>query len=101
MLFMGQEFAASAPFLFFADFPPGELARQIREGRKGFLAQFPSYGSPDAQAAIADPCIPPSFSAPNSIGRNVNGTASVIGCTRICFGSVAKIRSSRSKRGIG
>ncbi len=61
MLFMGQEFAASAPFLFFADFPPGELARQIREGRKGFLAQFPSYGSPDAQAAIADPCDPAVF----------------------------------------
>ncbi|MBA2484551.1 MAG: malto-oligosyltrehalose trehalohydrolase [Nitrospira sp.] len=56
MLFMGQEFAASAPFLFFVDFPPGELAGQIYQGRKEFLAQFPSYGSPDAQASIADPC---------------------------------------------
>ncbi len=61
MLFMGQEFAASAPFLFFADFPPGELAGQIHQGRKAFLAQFPSYGSPDAQAAIADPCDPAIF----------------------------------------
>ena len=61
MLFMGQEFAASAPFLFFADFPPGELAGQIHQGRKAFLAQFPSYGSPDAQAAIDDPCDPAIF----------------------------------------
>ncbi len=61
MLFMGQEFAASAPFLFFADFPPGELAGQIHQGRKEFLAQFPSYASPDAQAAIGDPCDPAVF----------------------------------------
>ena len=61
MLFMGQEFAASAPFLFFADFPPGELAGQIHRGRKEFLAQFPSYGSSHAQAAIADPCEPAVF----------------------------------------
>ena len=61
MLFMGQEFAASAPFLFFVDFPPGELAGQIHQGRKGFLAQFPSYASRDAQAAIANPCDPAIF----------------------------------------
>ncbi len=61
MLFMGQEFAASSPFLFFVDFPPGELAGQIHQGRKEFLAQFPSYGSQDAQAAIIDPCAPAVF----------------------------------------
>ena len=61
MLFMGQEFGASAPFLFFADFPPGELARQIHQGRKQFLAQFPSYASAGAQAAVADPRDPAVF----------------------------------------
>jgi maltooligosyltrehalose trehalohydrolase len=61
MLFMGQEFASSAPFLFFADFPPGTLAGQIHQGRKEFLAQFPSYGSPGAQAAIPDPREPAVF----------------------------------------
>ena len=61
MLFMGQEFAASAPFLFFTDFPPGPLARDIHQGRKAFLGQFPSYGSPDAQAAIDDPSNPEVF----------------------------------------
>jgi maltooligosyltrehalose trehalohydrolase len=41
MLFQGQEFAASSPFLFFADFE-GELAEAVRRGRREFLTQFPS-----------------------------------------------------------
>lgn len=61
LLFMGQEFAASAPFLFFADFPPGRLSEEIHAGRRKFLAQFPSYGSPHAQAAVVDPCDPTTF----------------------------------------
>lgn len=61
LLFMGQEFAASSPFLFFADFPPGQLARDIHQGRKQFLAQFPSYASHAAQDAIGDPCSPSMF----------------------------------------
>ena len=36
MLFQGQEFAASAPFLYFADFDP-ELAAPVRKGRAEFL----------------------------------------------------------------
>ena len=58
LLFMGQEFAASSPFLFFADFPPGELAQAIHRGRRKFLAQFPSVASVEAQTAIPDPCNP-------------------------------------------
>ncbi|MCC2641394.1 MAG: 1,4-alpha-glucan branching protein [Nitrospira sp.] len=61
MLFMGQEFAASAPFLFFVDFPSGELAGLVHKGRKEFLAQFPSYAAPDAQAAMVDPSVPSVF----------------------------------------
>ncbi len=41
MLFQGQEFAASAPFLYFADHPE-ELAKLVRKGRAEFLKQFPS-----------------------------------------------------------
>lgn len=58
MLFMGQEFGASSPFHYFVDFPPGQLAADIHQGRKQFLAQFPSYGSPAAQANIVDPSDP-------------------------------------------
>ncbi len=61
LLFMGQEFAASSPFLFFTDFPPGQLAEDIRKGRKQFLAQFQSHASSAAQDAVGDPCAPAMF----------------------------------------
>jgi maltooligosyltrehalose trehalohydrolase len=54
LLFQGQEFAASAPFLFFADHEP-ELARKVRQGRGTFMAQFPSAGSASVQERLADP----------------------------------------------
>ena len=54
MLFQGQEFAASSPFFYFADHQ-SELARAVREGRRRFLAQFPSLASGEMQAQLADP----------------------------------------------
>jgi maltooligosyltrehalose trehalohydrolase len=54
MLFQGQEFAASSPFLYFADLPP-DLAKLTRAGRAEFLAQFPSLATAEAQAALPDP----------------------------------------------
>lgn len=54
LLFMGQEFAATAPFLFFADHR-SELASLVFKGRKEFLSQFPSYATPEAQRLIPDP----------------------------------------------
>jgi maltooligosyltrehalose trehalohydrolase len=60
MLFQGQEFGASSPFLFFADHGP-ELAKKIREGRAEFLAQFPSLATPEMQHLFADPCDPSTF----------------------------------------
>ncbi|HEV7488019.1 MAG TPA: malto-oligosyltrehalose trehalohydrolase [Thermoanaerobaculia bacterium] len=41
MLFQGQEFGSSAPFLFFADHEP-ELAAKVAKGRRESLEQFPS-----------------------------------------------------------
>jgi maltooligosyltrehalose trehalohydrolase len=49
MLFQGQEFASSAPFLFFADHRP-DLATQVLKGRREFTAQFANL----APAEIAD-----------------------------------------------
>jgi maltooligosyltrehalose trehalohydrolase len=60
MLFQGQEFGASSPFLFFADHGP-ELARQIRQGRADFLAQFPSLATSEMQERFADPGDPATF----------------------------------------
>jgi maltooligosyltrehalose trehalohydrolase len=60
MLFQGQEFSASAPFLFFADHKP-ELAGAVRKGRSEFLAQFPSLATAAVQEALADPGDPATF----------------------------------------
>jgi maltooligosyltrehalose trehalohydrolase len=54
MLFQGQEFAASAPFQFFADHRM-DLVEAVRKGRAKFLAQFPSVATEAAQAALPPP----------------------------------------------
>jgi maltooligosyltrehalose trehalohydrolase len=60
MLFQGQEFAASAPFLYFADHH-AELARDVSRGRRQFLQQFPSLALPQIQEAIPEPADPETF----------------------------------------
>ena len=60
MLFQGQEFGASAPFVYFADHEP-DLARLVRAGRHEFLAQFPSLNSEEARGAVPDPDAPETF----------------------------------------
>jgi maltooligosyltrehalose trehalohydrolase len=62
LLFQGQEHASSAPWLFFADHP-GELGRQVREGRRTFLGQFPTVATPEAAARLADPTARETFAA--------------------------------------
>ncbi|MGQ0633339.1 MAG: malto-oligosyltrehalose trehalohydrolase [Planctomycetaceae bacterium] len=54
MFFQGQEFAASTPFLYFAD-NAGEQARMTSEGRINFLKQFPSLATPEAVAQLCAP----------------------------------------------
>lgn len=61
MIFMGQEFGASTPFLFFADHRDKTLAEMVRNGRREFLAQFVSYASEEAQKAVPDPSDPETF----------------------------------------
>ena len=60
MLFQGQEFAASSPFLYFADHNP-ELAKLVRKGRAEFLWQFPSAASSEMRDWIPDPADPQTF----------------------------------------
>lgn len=54
MLFQGQEFNASAPFVYFADHEE-KLARAVHEGRAKFLAQFPSVAAAGAREWMLDP----------------------------------------------
>jgi maltooligosyltrehalose trehalohydrolase len=54
MLFQGQEFAASPPFLYFSDHNP-ELAKLVKEGRRKFLSQFPSMANLEDGEPLANP----------------------------------------------
>lgn len=54
MLFMGEEWGAEEPFLFFCSFGD-ELADAVREGRRKEFERFPQFADPDARAAIPDP----------------------------------------------
>ncbi len=54
MLFMGEEFAAGTPFLYFCDYG-GDLARAVTEGRRNEFRRFARFADPDARAAIPDP----------------------------------------------
>jgi maltooligosyltrehalose trehalohydrolase len=60
MLFQGQEFCASAPFLYFADHYD-ELSSLVKAGRRKFLAQFPSLASDEAGRSLSDPGDPNTF----------------------------------------
>jgi maltooligosyltrehalose trehalohydrolase len=54
MLFQGQEFASSAPFLYFSDHAD-ELRENIRKGRHEFLKQFVSVRDPEVGEVLAPP----------------------------------------------
>ncbi len=54
MLFQGQEFWASAPFLYFADHQK-DLAAMVKKGRSEFLRQFPNLDDDAVQALLTDP----------------------------------------------
>jgi maltooligosyltrehalose trehalohydrolase len=54
MLFMGEEYAASTPFLYFCDFGP-DLAKAVSEGRRNEFARFLAFADPEARARIPDP----------------------------------------------
>ena len=60
MLFMGEEFGASTPFLFFCDFGP-ELSLAVNEGRRKEFAGFQRFSDPAVAASIPDASSPDSF----------------------------------------
>jgi len=60
LLFMGEEFGATTPFLFFCDFGP-ELAAKVTDGRRAEFARFEQFSSPEAQKQIPDPNAKESF----------------------------------------
>ena len=62
LLFMGEEWGADQPFLFFADFK-GELAEALRSGRRQEFARFPEFADPATREHIPDPLAKETFLA--------------------------------------
>lgn len=74
LLFMGEEWAEEAPFLYFCDFH-GELADAVRNGRRREFAKFPAFSDPETRARIPDPNAESTFTSskldwdrPESVG---------------------------------
>ena len=62
MLFMGEEFASTTPFLFFTDHHD-ELADAVREGRRNEFRGFSGFKDAVKRARIPDPNAPSTFAA--------------------------------------
>ncbi|MEH6564297.1 MAG: malto-oligosyltrehalose trehalohydrolase [Halopseudomonas sp.] len=66
LLFMGEEWGCSQPFLFFTDHH-GELASAVREGRRNEFREFAAFADEQQRERIPDPNSPETFtqSQPN------------------------------------
>ncbi|MFW5832556.1 MAG: malto-oligosyltrehalose trehalohydrolase [Pseudomonadota bacterium] len=62
LLFMGEEWASTRPFLYFTDFHD-ELADAVREGRRREFRRFAAFADPAARARIPDPNAASTFEA--------------------------------------
>jgi malto-oligosyltrehalose trehalohydrolase len=62
LLFMGEEWAAPEPFLYFCDFEP-RLAARVREGRRREFAAFARFSDPAMVSTIPDPTDPATFAS--------------------------------------
>ena len=61
MLFQGEEFGASTPFMFFTQVGDSSMRESIRKGRFKFLAQFPSLADAETQKNLPVPADPKVF----------------------------------------
>jgi maltooligosyltrehalose trehalohydrolase len=62
LLFQGQEHGSTQRWMFFVDHGE-DLHAPIRDGRAKFMGQFSRLATPEAQAALADPCNEQTFAA--------------------------------------
>ena len=62
LLFMGDEFGATTPFLFFCAFE-GDLAKAVTEGRRNEFTRFAQFRDPAARERIPDPVAASTFTA--------------------------------------
>lgn len=75
LLFMGQEWDATTPFLFFCDFA-GALGAAVRDGRRRELAKFSAFATAEAMAAIPDPVASETFTT-SQLGTRPSATPAI------------------------
>jgi maltooligosyltrehalose trehalohydrolase len=62
LFFMGDEWGCDTPFLYFTSHP-GELAQQVRDGRRREFSHFAGFSDPQQRERIPDPNAPTTFEA--------------------------------------
>lgn len=60
LIFMGEEYGATTPFLFFCDFQ-GDLASAVTTGRRNEFARFVKFSSAESRNQVPDPNAPQTF----------------------------------------
>ena len=70
LLFMGEEFGTTTPFLFFCDFEDG-LAQAVAAGRRNEFARFARFSNPEIRAGIPDPNLAATFESSRLDWREV------------------------------
>ena len=89
LMFMGEEWAASTPFQFFVDFEnEPDLAKAVREGRRGEFKRFKAFTDPQMSQKIPDPTDRATFER-SKIDWSGTGELAASG------GSVANARAAR------
>ncbi len=63
MLFMGEEWQATAPFQYFVDFPDTALAEAVRDGRRKEFAGFGAFSDAGTGEPVPDPTTLSTFEA--------------------------------------
>lgn len=84
MLFMGEEFAANTPFLYFCDYGDTPLGKAVTEGRRAEFASFSAFSGTSAQVQVPDPNAHETFAASRLAWheRDEEPYASALRCTR-------------------
>jgi maltooligosyltrehalose trehalohydrolase len=97
LLFMGQEWAASTPFLFFTDHAD-DLGHRVTTGRREEFARFVAFQDPDTRARIPDPQASGTFEA--SRLRWAEAGEGIHGRTRALYRALLALRRTEPALGV-
>jgi len=91
LLFMGQEWGATSPFLYFTDHQP-ELGRLVTEGRRNEFRHFSAFADPANRSRIPDPQSAATFEK-SKLHWSESGTGTQAGLWRL-YQRLIKLRLS-------